>query len=92
MTEAGLAKITEAKKAGIWDSTESSKTNLEMPDDFQQALAKNKKANDYFNQLAPSYSKLYIRWIFAAKKQETRTKRIKEAVTMLSQNKKLGMK
>ena len=63
-----------------------------MPDDFKQALAKNIKAKDNFNQLAPSYQKQYLGWIITAKKTETRNKRIQEAVLLLSQNKKLGMK
>ena len=42
--------------------------------------------------LAPSYRRLYIGWIISAKKEEPRQRRLREAVSLLEQNKKLGLK
>jgi len=47
---------------------------------------------EYFGKLAPSYQKLYIGWIDSAKKEETRLRRLKEAIDKLSRGEKLGMK
>jgi uncharacterized protein YdeI (YjbR/CyaY-like superfamily) len=63
-----------------------------MHADFELALKKNTKAAKNFNALAPSYKKHYIGWIAVAKKDETRKKRIKEAIELLNNNQKLGLK
>lgn len=91
MTEAGLAKIN----AEILDESQDPKPrskDVVVPERFKQALMKNKKAWENFNNLAPSYRRNYILWVTDAKKEETRLKRLKEAVALLEQNKKLGMK
>lgn len=91
MTEAGLTKIKAAKKNGEWDKTPTVEIS-DMPLELKRALAANKKAREYFNNLAPSYKKHYVGWIASAKREETRAKRVKEAITSLEQNQKLGMK
>jgi uncharacterized protein YdeI (YjbR/CyaY-like superfamily) len=93
MTKAGLAKIDvkllderpAAKQA-------TKKRDPTLPRALRQALIANPKAWKYFNTLAPSYRSLYVRWILAAKKAETRERRLREAVLLLQQNKKLGLK
>jgi uncharacterized protein YdeI (YjbR/CyaY-like superfamily) len=63
-----------------------------VPDILTDALNKNKKAADTFSNLAPSYKRHYIGWISSAKKEETKTKRLREAISYLEQGKKLPMK
>jgi len=92
MTEAGLAKVEEAKKTGEWFKSNVIPKNLTIPAFIEEALAKNKKANENFNRLAESYKKLYVRWISNAKREETRLRRLEEAIDLLEQNKKLGLK
>jgi len=55
-------------------------------------LAKNKAAQQNFENLAPSYRRQYIWWVAVAKRAETRRRRVAEAVRLLAKNKKLGMK
>jgi uncharacterized protein YdeI (YjbR/CyaY-like superfamily) len=45
-----------------------------------------------FEGLAPSYRRLYVGWIAAAKRETTRTRRIQEAISLLAAGKKLGLK
>jgi uncharacterized protein YdeI (YjbR/CyaY-like superfamily) len=92
MTEAGMAKIRAAKKNGQWDKTAASKQMWAMPEELENALTANKKAKSFFDSLAPSYQRQYIGWIASAKRDETREKRIKEAIHLLEQKQKLGMK
>ena len=93
MTKAGLVKCQEAIKISREESsTKPSKKRLTIPPDLKEALSSDKKVWENFNNLAPSYRRLYIGWITDAKKEETRKRRLKEAVTLLKQNKKLGMK
>jgi uncharacterized protein YdeI (YjbR/CyaY-like superfamily) len=64
----------------------------DIPRFVKQALIKNPKAWEYFQGLAPSYRRHYIGWIMLAKQEETRERRLREAVSLLEQNKKLGLK
>jgi hypothetical protein len=42
--------------------------------------------------LAPSYRRYYVGWIDAAKKEQTRARRAREAISLLAANRKLGLK
>jgi len=96
MTEAGLNKIAVYREKGVlpWKEKELEKKKqpFEIPSYILDTLASNEPALTHFNSLAPSYQKQYVGWITSAKKEETREKRLKEAIQYLIQNKKLGMK
>ena len=92
MTDAGLAKIEAAKKSGLWEQAGRRRISFDMPSEFVQALDKNKKAKENFDTLAPSYRKHYIGWIQAAKRDETKKKRIRESIFLLAKRKRLGFK
>ena len=64
----------------------------DIPRFIKQALMSNAKAWENFRNLAPSYRRHYIGWIMHAAKEETRQRRLREAVSLLEQNKKLGLK
>jgi uncharacterized protein YdeI (YjbR/CyaY-like superfamily) len=64
----------------------------DIPRFLKQALMANAKAWENFQALAPSYRRHYVGWITQAKKAETRERRLREAVSLLEQNKKLGLK
>ena len=51
-----------------------------VPDDFRQALEKNKKAKEIFGKLSYTNRKEYVQWIESAKKLETRVNRIKKSI------------
>jgi uncharacterized protein YdeI (YjbR/CyaY-like superfamily) len=92
MTEAGLVKIKKAKETGKWDKGISFPEMRILHPDFKNELDKNPKAKENFEHYAPSYKKNIIGWISAAKKEETRFKRIREAIGILEKNQKLGLK
>ena len=92
MTEAGMAKIEAAKRNGWWDKLTAADTCFQMPAAFRSALAENPVALELFNKLSPGYRKRYIGWIAAAKRPETRDRRIRESIALLENGQKLGMK
>lgn len=93
MTKAGLVRCQDAIKNSREELRDKPpKKRLTIPPYLKEALSANKKVWQNFCNLAPSYQRLYIRWITEAKKGETRKRRLKEAMTLLKQNKKLGMK
>ena len=93
MNRAGLAKIGEGVLAAEEGAKSARKTKeLVITSYLSEALRGNKKAWENFNDLAPSYRRQYVGWIATAKKEETRKKRIREALELLARNEKLGMK
>jgi uncharacterized protein YdeI (YjbR/CyaY-like superfamily) len=92
MAEAGMARVDDAKKSGEWFKSNIVPKNLMIPAFIEEALTGNKKAIENFNKLAESYKKLYVRWISSAKREETRLRRLEEAIDLLEQNKKLGLR
>jgi uncharacterized protein YdeI (YjbR/CyaY-like superfamily) len=58
----------------------------------EQALKKDALAWRSFQALAPSHQRRYISWIALAKREETREKRVREAIAMLRDGKPLGLK
>ena len=63
-----------------------------IPDYIQEALQKSPAAGRNFESLAPSYQRNYIGWIDSAKQQETKVRRLRQAIELLVAGKKLGLK
>lgn len=64
-----------------------SKTEMEIPDDFQKVLNANQNALDIFLKASPSFRKEYITWIADAKTEATRNKRIDQALEWIAEGK-----
>lgn len=84
MTRAGLEVVEAAKADGRWQAAYDSQRNAAPPEDFLKALAKDKKAKAFFATLnkANIYSIVYR--LQTAKTPETREKRMKMILDMLS--------
>jgi uncharacterized protein YdeI (YjbR/CyaY-like superfamily) len=63
-----------------------------LPAYIVKALKANTKAWGFFQELAPSYQRHFVGWIHLAKRPETRAKRIRESIALLTGGKKLGLK
>lgn len=108
ITKSGLEKIDIAilKKTGTGDrekkigektpktrkANTSSISPYTIPDSFLEAMSHNQPALEHFKRLAPSHQRHYVLWITNAKRPETIQKRIEEAVALLKENQKLGLK
>jgi uncharacterized protein YdeI (YjbR/CyaY-like superfamily) len=92
MTHAGLSKVKAAQESGYWNKPDRPRISFDPPGDFKKALNQNKKAKEFFEQLAPSYKKQFIGWIRIAKRQETREKRVSESIQLLEKREKLGLR
>jgi uncharacterized protein YdeI (YjbR/CyaY-like superfamily) len=93
MTETGLKKVEAAKRSGSWDApVQKPRMDFKMPAEFAHELKINPQAEATFNALSPSHQKQYLGWIITAKRSETRQKRVAEAIHLLSEGKKLGLR
>jgi uncharacterized protein YdeI (YjbR/CyaY-like superfamily) len=63
-----------------------------LPRYIQTAFKKHPAAWRHFERLAPSHRRRYIGWIETAKREETRARRLKEAIRLLTAGKPLGLK
>lgn len=72
-------KISKAKSAV--------KKPLKVPAYFKEALSKNRKALDTYENFSYSQKKEYVTWVTEAKTEATRTTRLKTAIEWMSQGK-----
>lgn len=70
------------------DSLPTTATRAEV----ETALKKDARAWTSFEALAPSHRRRYVMWVAMAKREETRQKRLREAIRMLRNGKTLGLK
>lgn len=93
MTDGKTAETRERQLRKAIELLEQNTGDVQdLPRFLKQALMKNAKAWQNFQNLAPSYRRHYVGWIMHAKQDATRERRIKEAVSLLAQNRKLGLK
>lgn len=63
-----------------------------VPAYIQSALRKHPAAWRTFKALAPSHQRRYLGWIETAKRDETKVRRLNEAIRLLTAGKMLGLK
>ena len=82
-TEADKKKQEKPKERAIFEYIDPVKKIVYLPDDFSKELKKAKKQEAFFNTLSFTNRKEYVEWIVSAKREETRTTRIKESIERL---------
>lgn len=85
MMPAGLAKVEAAKQDGSWNALDAIEA-LEIPPDLEQALIEYGEAKQNFEAFPKSAKRGILEWIAAAKKPETRAKRIQETARLAAEN------
>ena len=89
MRAAGLAEVERAKTDGRWQAAYDSASSAQVPPDFSAALAKSKRAFAFFKTLESRNRYALLFRIQAAKKPETRARKIREFVAMLEREEKI---
>ena len=87
MTGAGQDAIDRAKADGTWTALEDVE-NLVVPDDLQAALEAAPPALREWDAFPPSTRRGILEWIFTAKQDATRAKRIEETARLAQQGKR----
>ena len=87
------AKLNEQGVKAPWMKAREKKAKatakkpISVPADFRAALAKNKSARSVFGDFSPSHKREYLEWITGAKQDETRRRRIAQAVEWIAEGK-----
>src|SRR3954454_19177235 len=84
MTPAGLAQVDAAKADGRWAAAYDSSTTTTVPAEFVEALARNRKAKQFYATLNKTNLYAIAYRLQTAKRPETKIKRIKLIVDMLA--------
>jgi uncharacterized protein YdeI (YjbR/CyaY-like superfamily) len=63
------------------------KKAIGMPEAFRRAIDKNAKARQTYDAFSPSNQREYLEWITDAKQDETRARRIAQAVEWMAEGK-----
>ncbi len=77
-----LAGAPRAQKPG-----RQPRAKLDMPDDFAAALAQVSAAQQHYHAFPPGKQRDYLEWVLEAKREDTRAKRIAQAVEWLAEGK-----
>lgn len=88
MKPSGLKEAEAAKTDGRWQKAYDSPSNMMVPEDFLRRLSKDKKAFAFFETLNKTNTYAIAWRLQTAKKPETREKRIKTIIEMLSRGEK----
>ena len=64
----------------------------ELPAYIAKAFKTNRRAWQHFQALARTHRRNFVVWIHTAKRPETRDRRIRQSIELLSAGKKLGLK
>ena len=89
MQPSGLAEVEAAKRDGRWDAAYDSPKDMVVPEDFLQAVAKNKKAQEFYATLNKTSTYAIAFRLVTAKKPATRQRHFDALLEMLEQGKKL---
>jgi uncharacterized protein YdeI (YjbR/CyaY-like superfamily) len=88
MRPSGIKEAEAAKTDGRWENSYVSPSNMTIPEDFLNELSKDPVTAGFFNNLDKT-NKYAIAWrLQTAKKPETRAKRMKAIIGMLSKGNK----
>jgi uncharacterized protein YdeI (YjbR/CyaY-like superfamily) len=87
-----MGMIDRGEKPAWRQQPPKPKATIAIPQDFGAALAANPAAAQYWDGLAPSHRYEYLQWITDAKRDETRVKRIGQALEWLAEGKRRNWK
>ncbi len=84
MMPAGLAEVARAKEDGRWRAAYAGPATMHVPDDLAGALTAEPTANEMFAILTSQNRYAILHRIDAAKRADTRSRRIEKYVAMLA--------
>jgi uncharacterized protein YdeI (YjbR/CyaY-like superfamily) len=91
--KAAAALVAEGKRTKSYERPKrGAKPEPKVPAELAAALKKNKAAQKAFDAFPPSHRREYIEWIAEAKREETRTKRVAQAVEWIAEGKSRNWK
>lgn len=91
MTEAGMARVEAAKRAGKWKDHEPPPVSVKAPPELTARLKGKDDARAFYESLTRRQREQFHAWINQAKRPETRERRLARTLAMLDAGEKPGM-
>lgn len=83
-TEADRKKVeAPAKERPILEYIDAATKAVRLPDDLAAAMKRSKAAREFYDTLSFTNKKEYVEWVVTAKREETRTERVKGTIERL---------
>jgi uncharacterized protein YdeI (YjbR/CyaY-like superfamily) len=93
MKPAGLRTVAVARKNGMWEKGDRPpEVDDRLPGALLSAFQNHPRARNFYFSLPASQQKPYNIWINMAKRAETVTRRVEEAIGKLERGEELGLK
>lgn len=89
MQKGGLREIEAARADGRWHAAYDSARSMPVPEELAAALARNKKAKAFFDQLDRTNRYAFCWRVQTARKPETRAARVAKFIAMLAKGEKI---
>lgn len=89
---AAATRVAERGSATAGRGKGAPKPEIPVPQDLAEALDGNPSARATFDAFAPSHRREYLEWITEAKREDTRAKRIAQALEWLAEGRKRNWK
>ena len=83
--QSGSKTVDLAKKSGTWTAMDDVE-NLIIPLELQKAFQRQPLAYKNYQNFAPGYRKSYLSWLYHAKRETTKEKRINEIIRYCESN------
>jgi hypothetical protein len=80
--------LTAGDEVDVEITLDTAPREMKAPDDLAESLRKSPEAEAFFESLSFSHKRSYVDWIVSAKKDETRERRVVQAVEMLLEKRK----
>ena len=87
-----MGRIDRGEKQPWRQQPPKPKARIEVPQDLSAGLAANPAAAQFWDKLSPSARYEYLEWITGAKRDETRVKRLGQALEWLAEGKRRNWK
>jgi hypothetical protein len=82
------AGVAAGDEVDVTIATDTATREVPVPDDLRDALGDDPAARDFFEALAYSHRKEWVRWIEDAKRPETRARRVQATIDALHAGKR----
>jgi hypothetical protein len=80
--------LTAGDEVDVEITLDTAPREMKAPDDLAESLRNSPEAEAFFESLSFSHKRSYVDWIVSAKKDETRERRVMQAVQMLLEKRK----
>lgn len=86
------AMLLNEKGIKVSKSTQGGQNEMIVPEYLAKAIAENERVRNVFDNFSPGKRKEYVEWITSAKTEETRMKRLDQALEWISEGKSRNWK